>query len=228
MSSTRRAALAAGILFIVADVAGVLSVVVLGSLLDGPGFLAGVSANTDRVAAAAVLESIMGLACAGIAIALYPVLRQVGSGLAMGAAGMRVIEGMVFLVAATALLALVTVSQDAASTGTIDSAAASSSSALLRAIHNQTGTVAVLPFAAGAFLYYWAFWRSGLTPRWLSGWGLVAIVLYAAVGLWAMLSRTDFNGYSALLAPLAIQEIVLAIWLLANDFRQPALRAVAV
>jgi hypothetical protein len=82
--------------------------------------------------------------------------------------------------------------------------------------------VASLPFAAGAFLYYWAFYRARLTPRWLSVWGLLGIVLYGAAALWAMLSRTDFNDYSILLAPLGLQEVVLALWLIVKGFNPPA------
>jgi hypothetical protein len=216
--SMRRWAVAAGALFILADVAGVASVLVLGSLLDGSSFLSGVVAGADRVAAAATLEALMGLACAGIALALYPVLRRVDAGLAIGAVGMRVVEGMVFLLAATALLALVAIGLDAQAAGTVGSDATGASAALLRALHAQTGTVASLPFAVGAFLYYWAFYRARLTPRWLAVWGLVGIVLYGAAAVWAMLSRTDFNGYPILLAPLGLQEIVLAVWLIAKGF----------
>lgn len=229
MSSTRRAALAAGILFILADVAGVASVALAGSLLDGSGFAAGVAANSDRVAGAALLEALMGLACAGIAFALYPVLRQSNPALAIGAVGLRVAECVVFLVAAIAVLALVTVCRDAADAGNEGAVGTAGLASLLRAVHDQSGTVAALPFGAAAVLYYWVFWSSRLTPRWLSGWGLVAIALYLAVALWAVLSRTDFNDYSALLMPFALQEVVLAVWLIARGFSpaQPSVAAVS-
>jgi hypothetical protein len=222
MDYMRKTSIAAGVLFILADVAGVASVLVLGSLLDGSSFLPGVVASADRVAATATLEALMGLACAGIGFALYPALRGVDAGLAIGAVGMRAVEGMVFLLAAIALLALVALGVDAQSAGTIGSDATVSSAALLRAISNQAGTVASLPFGVGAFLYYWAFYRWRLTPRWLAGWGLLAIVPYLAAALWAMLSRTDFNDYSILLAPLGVQEIVLAIWLIAKGWKREA------
>jgi hypothetical protein len=200
-------------MFIVATAAGVLSVVAFGSLLEGSDFLVKVSGHPDQAALGAALEAVMGLACAGIAISLYPVLRQFDSGIAIAAVGMRVVEATLFLVAAVALLALEELSR---------SGAEASSADLLRAVNDQCAVVAVLPFSVGAFLYYYAFYRSRILPRWLSGWGLLSIVVYLAVGALAILTRTDFDSYSALLMPLALQEMVLAVWLIVRGFSVPA------
>jgi hypothetical protein len=221
VDSMRKNALVTGIMFIVATVAGALSLVVLGSVMDGPDFVSMVAAHQSEVATAAVLEAVMGTACAGIAIALYPVLRQRSPGLAIGAVGFRVAEGTIFMVAAAAMLALVTLSRDAAAAGTIASAATGSSAGLLRAFSDQAA-VATLPFCVGALLYYYAFWQTRILPRWLSGWGLAAIVVYLAVGMGSMLSRTNLNDYALLLMPLAVQEMVLAVWLIARGFSMPA------
>ncbi len=43
---------------------------------------------------------IMGVACAGIGLALYPILKKYNVGLAIGAVGFRIIEGVVDIVAA--------------------------------------------------------------------------------------------------------------------------------
>jgi Domain of unknown function (DUF4386) len=219
----RKTSIVAGVMLIVATLTGVLSLVVFGSLLDGSDFLTRVAGHPDQVAAGAVLEAVMGLACAGVAISLYPVLREFNSGLAIGAVGFRVAEGVIWLVAAVALLALVTLGGDAAAAGTLDAAWARSSADLLRAINYQCSVVVMLPFAVGALLYYYAFWKTRVVPRWLSGWGLIAISLTLAVVFVAMLSRTDLNSYSALMMPLAVQEMVLAVWLIARGFRRPAL-----
>ena len=39
------------------------------------------------------IKFFMGIACAGIGLALYPILKKYNEGLAIGAAGFRVIEG---------------------------------------------------------------------------------------------------------------------------------------
>ena len=40
------------------------------------------------------LKFIMGVACAGIGLALYPILKKYNQGLAIGSAGFRVVEGV--------------------------------------------------------------------------------------------------------------------------------------
>ena len=66
----------------------------------------------------------------------------------------------------------------------------------------------------GAVMIYYLFYRSKLIPRWLSGWGLVGAVLYLAAPLFAMFGF----ALELLEMPLAIQEMVLAIWLIVRGF----------
>jgi hypothetical protein len=48
---------------------------------------------------------------------------------------------------------------------------------LLTAKHLAGFVFGVMAFCIGAGLYYVVFYRSGLVPRWLSAWGLIALVL---------------------------------------------------
>lgn len=221
MNSTRTASVVTGALFLLADVAGVCGVTIVGSALTDSDVVGRVGADPGAVSLSAALVAAMGLCCAGIAAAMYPVLRRVSSAIAMGSAVLRIAEGAVFLVAALALLTLVSLSGDVRG-GELDAAAARPSANLLAALYAQTGPIAALPFALGAFLYYVAFWVWRLTPRWLAGWGIAAISIYFVTALGAILTRTDFDTLSAFLMPLAVQEVVLAVWLIARGFRQPA------
>ena len=221
MNSTRTASIATGTLFLAADVAGVASVAVLGSALTDTDVIGRVGADPGAVSLAAAFVALMGLCCAGIAAAMYPVLRRVSSGLAMGSAVLRTAEAVVFLVGALTLLALAAVAGDVRG-GALDATAARPAAQLITALYSQSGAVASLPFAVGAFLYYVAFYTWRLTPRWLAGWGIAAIVMYFATALGAIVTRTDFETLSAFLMPLALQEVVLAIYLIARGFREPA------
>ena len=62
-------------------------------VLGAPDYLADVSANEDRVSARSALLFIGAVAAAGIAIAMYPVLRQAQRGPGLGSVGFRLIEG---------------------------------------------------------------------------------------------------------------------------------------
>ena len=76
MNQNKKTARIVGVLYIVATVAGVLSVVSLGSLLDGPDVLINIAANENQVILVAFLELIMAVAVAGVAFMIYPILKQ--------------------------------------------------------------------------------------------------------------------------------------------------------
>lgn len=103
MNSNRKPAIIVGVLYIVATVAGVLTVVPLGSLLEGPDILANVAANENQLIMVAFLELIMAVAVAGVAFMIYPILKQntdtkIKEGLALWYVGTRIAEEATFLV----------------------------------------------------------------------------------------------------------------------------------
>jgi hypothetical protein len=78
--------------------------------------------------------------------------------------------------------------------------------------------VAVFAFCLGAFMYYCLFLQSRLIPRWLSGFGIVAIILMMAACVLALFSGNRITSYIPLAAPIAVQEMVLAVWLIVKGF----------
>ena len=88
---------------------------------------------------------------------------------------------------------------------------------------------AVLTYGLGAVMYYWVFYRSRLVPRWLSVWGLVGATLVAFSGLLVMFRLAPPLGttQTVMAAPVAVQEMVLAVWLIAKGFNPSAIAAEA-
>ncbi len=54
--------------------------------------------------------------------------------------------------------------------------------------------------------------------RWLSGWGIAAILLTLAACLLALFGHHPITTYVGLVAPIAVQELVLAAWLIRKGF----------
>jgi hypothetical protein len=81
-----------------------------------------------------------------------------------------------------------------------------------------------LVFCLGAVLFYVLLYRSRIVPRWITLWGFVGIPLYAAAYLLAMYGTIGSNpsAQNLLQLPLGVQEMVLAVWMIARGFRPPA------
>ncbi len=224
MDTYRRSGIVTGILFIVATAAGFPSLFALAPV-NAPDYLTGIAANEPRVIAGALLVFIMGWACAGIGISMYPVLRRHNEGLALGAAGFRIIEGVFHCIAAVLFLLLATLSRGFIAAGPAALAQFQGLGALLHEGRTWVGDVAaILSWCIGASLYYWLFFRTRLVPRWLSAWGLggIALVVVAAV---LVLFRQIASGSTAqtlMSFPIAVQEMVLAVWLIVRGFNPSA------
>ncbi len=80
-------------------------------------------------------------------------------------------------------------------------------------------------FSLGAMMLGWLFYRTRIIPRWLALWGFFGAMLYFVAPLIVMfdiqnleLSLTTSVGW--LLGPLAIQEMVFAVWLIMKGFEK--------
>ena len=76
-----------------------------------------------------------------------------------------------------------------------------------------------IPFVLGAMMFYVVLYQSRLVPRWLSAWGLVGAALYIVAPLGSMFELS--LGF--FMAPLALQEMVMAVWLIAKGFDPSAI-----
>jgi hypothetical protein len=220
VNTHRKNALGAGILFVIADIAGFSSIPFLG-FLNNPDYLIKVAENRNQLVAGGLLILTMELACSGIAIWLYPVLKKQNEALALWAVGLRMIEVICGIVSAIGLLALIPLSQEFLKAGTLDASFFQTLGAVIQTTRAWTRDVFMLfAWGLGALLYNYIFFQAKLLPRWLSGLGIIAILLHLAS---CLLTIFDIIGPSSpmqvfLLAPSALQEIVLAIWLIVKGF----------
>jgi len=209
----------AGVLFIAATATALVATAFRGSLLEGSGFLTTVALHQDRLLMGALFQLIAAFTSAAIAVSLYPVLRQHAAAMALGAVGFRLIEGVFYALSAVGTLILVRLSDQVAA-----GASVSASADLIRDLRDSAGTVGVLAFYTGATIYYLVFYRSQLIPRWLSAWGLAGTALGLTAGLLVLFGAIELlSGVQVVLnLPIALQEMVLAVWLTAKGFNSTA------
>jgi predicted aconitase with swiveling domain len=224
MNRNRRLAVATGVLFITATVADLLGAAV-GPDVTRADYLTQVSTQGNRVAAGVLLLLIAAFACAGIAVSMYPILRKANAGLALGSVVFRTMEAVMYVIAVVSLLSLLTVGQELVSAGAAERVSLGAVGGLLLSLREHAALAGVFAFCLGAFLYYCAFFQSRLIPRWLSGWGIAAITLMTTAGVLALFNNDAVTGYVPLALPIFLQEMVMAVWLIAKGYRPSAIRS---
>jgi hypothetical protein len=224
MNTHRKNAMIAGVLWIIGTAAGLLCFPFLG-IIDKPDYLTKIATNENKVIIGAFLLLIMAFACAGIAIWLYPVLKKQNQALALGSVGFRIIENVLGIVSAICLLSLVPLSQEFVKAGAPVASYFQTSGTLLLGVRDSISNIHLIPFCIGALMYYYVFYQSKLIPRWLSGWGLLAIIMNLASALLVLFNVIgNFSTAQVVLSiPIGVQEIVLGVWLIVKGFSPSAI-----
>jgi len=232
--SERTSAISVGVLYIAATVAGVLSMVAGGSLLGGSGISADIAANETQVMVAAFFLLAMAVTVAGVAFMMYPILMQdadskVKEGLSLWYVGSRITEGAIFVVAVLGLLSLIALSKELASEGGSGASGLQAVGSVMWNVYSWASILAQTVFCVGAMMLYYLLYISRRVPRWLSIWGLIAAPLMLIAGLsFAVTGDPNSTFSSVLYAPLGLQEMVFAVWLIARGFNPPAKRGLEV
>jgi hypothetical protein len=221
----RSAARVAGILFIVATVAFSLSVVVLEPVLGAHDYLASVSSSGLRVAAGTLLELINHIAVVGIAVVIYPILRRFSERFAVGYVAARSIESVLFAIGTMHLVALANISHAFVSAGAPPASHFHTIGDMLLAGHDwDNGALLFTAFGLGALVLNFLLFSKRLVPRWLCGWGLVAAALILAARIMMMSGlRLGSSTVFIMDAPIMVQEMVFAVWLIVKGFNVAAL-----
>lgn len=219
-----------GWLFVLATVAGVMSVVVMSSPLGDEDLLSAVHADQGSLIVGNMLIFVMLAAMAGTAVLLFPILRAHSETLALSYVLARMLEVVVISIGLVAALLLVPLSWEFAVAGGADTASAQVLAESLKATSDWTGYLgAQMIFSISALVLNLAFLRNGLIPRWLSLWGLVGVPPAFASGLLVMFESLNSSAstLNLLIVPLAVQEMAMAIWLIVRGFHDVTERPAA-
>jgi len=231
MNTYRLNAMMAGGLYVLGTVFGILSGVVggevlsstiSGNLLEGGDLLSLVSADASRLTGGAFFILMMGISLAAMTIFLYPLFKKDSEELAAGMLLFRgAMEGTYYFVAALGVLSLAALGNAYAAGA--DSTALQAIGNILYQFQDFVGPAGALVFLLGAVCLYISFYRTRLIPRWLSIWGLIGAVPTLAYALLHFFHLD--NGIGLYLEmPLALQEIVMGLWLLIAGFNKQAVK----
>ena len=221
MNQYRRTAVLVGALFLISTATFIVSNALITPLLGSPNFLAEVSGHAQLMIAATLIGLIEGTATVGIALALYPILKRQHPALALGYAGMRIVE-LAIAAVGFGLGGLLLVSLSATAT---NGASSETLGTLLVALRHWTLMLVYVYTALGGLMLSYMLLRNRLVPRWLAVLGLIGYVALLLAAVLDMLGLIDTVAGTGLvgLVPGGLFEFLLPIWLFARGFNVTAL-----
>jgi len=208
-----------GILYIIGTAAGALSASFL-KVRSEPDNLVKIAENPNALVVGAILTLVMGFALALIPAFMFPVLKRHNEAAGVGYIIFRGgLETCGYIISAVCTLALASLGA-AYAAGTQEAAHLLGAGAALKAITDSS--VGAFTFGIGALIFYSALYKYRLIPKWLSGFGLVAIILHIISGALVLfgLQENFDTGSMVMNLPIAIQEMVMAVWLIVKGFRE--------
>jgi hypothetical protein len=218
VTSSRKIALAAGVLFIITFITSIPALYLFEPVLRDPaGYIAGSGADNTRIFLGATLELLLIVANVASAVVLFPILKRQNEMLALGFVTARIVESSFIAIGLVSVLGVVSL-QQAGGTG----ADAGTIGVALAAIKDWTfllGPGFIVGIGNGLLLGY-LMYRSGLVPRRLAMFGLVGGPLICLSGILVLLGVFEEGGAGQGLAtaPEFIWELSLGIWLAVRGF----------
>lgn len=224
MDAYKNIARTMGILYILGTISGILSRVITWPIQSAPDLLASISANGNQITLGALFVLTMGLALAMIPVMAYPVLRKHDEIFALGYVVFRgALEGVYYMAIVVSWLLLLPLSQVYQAGSPDASNLRVWANVLLEA--KEIAVFGMIVFCLGGLMFYYLLFQSKLVPQWLSGWGFIALIMNLAAGLLVMfgLFSPTSTISNVLQLPIFLQEIVLAVWLIAKGFNPSAI-----
>ena len=222
MSKERKIAIIVGVLYLTGNIIGPIGFSFELPILDAPDFLANIAANETKWLLGILLQVVLGVSVVGIGIMMYPILKKYNPFTAIGYVTARIFEGVIDAIGIILVLTLLSLSQEYIAAGSpVDSFYQTIGNLLLEA-RGWAGHVIldVAVFHIGTLFFYLLLYKTKLVPRWLSGVGLVTVVMSWAAGFLVMFDAIVplSAPHIALQAPVGIQELVFALWLIVKGF----------
>ena len=226
MNTSRKTAIIVGVLFIIATAFLFIGEAFYDPILSSPDYLEIAYPNRTTVVIGMLLEFACVIAIPLIPVFLFPILREHYEALALGYVVFRSLEAVLFVIVEINKLSLINVSEGCLNSGGLDASFFQNIGSSIQAVNTWAFSIYVLVFAIGALALNSVLYRSKLVPRFISAWGFIAAAVMLIGTVLVMLEM--FTGISdmalqlIIAAPIAVQEMVLAVWLIVKGFNSSA------
>lgn len=218
----RKTAVIVGVLFIIATAFLFIGGAFYGPVLDTPDYLETAYPQRIQAVIGMLIEFTCVLAIPLIAIFAFPVLKRYSLPLAISYIFFRSFEAVLFILVDINKLTLIPISKGYLNATPAEAAFYKHLGDFIIEWNLWGWGFYVLIFGIGALILYSVLYRSRLLPRWISIFGLITAVLITASVVFSMF-EVSFNLPDGmfeliLVMPIAVQEMVMAVWLIVKGF----------
>jgi len=226
MNDDRKTAGFVGALFLTAMVASLLGGGLVESVIAVPHHLVTLD-NETLLIAGMLLELLNAIAVVGIASLMFPIMKRHNETMAVGYLGFRLVEAIFCSMIVIAPLSLMTLSREYLKAGISDIQFQAAGILAVAERASVANLLILVFFCLGAFLLYTLLYQTKLLPRFISVWGLVAVVSVLVINLLSLKLEIGMGISMIFALPIILNEIFMGIWLIAKGFNPPAVNATA-
>jgi hypothetical protein len=229
-NSTRKIALAAGVLFLITFVTSIPAQLMLyHPLLTDPAKYVLGTGGDPAVSLGALLEVMLAISGVGTAVVLYPVLKRQNGIVALAYVTSRLLESAAILVGIFSVLSVLTLRQHVAGAAGTDTASLITAARSLVAVHDAAfllGPTLLAGVGNGCLLGY-LMYRSGLVPRRMALLGLIGgpLVIAATVCVLFGLFKAGSAPQAISTAPEFVWELSFGIYCTVKGFKPSPITA---
>lgn len=223
VTNRRRDAVLTGVFFILAAISSIVGLKLYDPVLVSNDFITTASVNYHQVVAGALNELILCVSACGTALMLYPYLKQYRANMGVAYLTFRLLEVVFIMMGLVAVLTVLSISKQYAIAPVGQKDEAILLGRVFMAFHDWTFMLGPnFMLAINTFLYSFTFFKTGLVPRKLAIWGMVAavlIMLAALLEMFGIIKQLSITGV-ILALPIAFYEMTLAVTLIVRGLNK--------
>ena len=222
----RKTARIIGILFMIGTFGLFIGQALYNPILSSPEYLEITYPNRITVITGILVETIGYLGLVFIPLLSYPILKKHNETLALAYICFRLFESVLLSIAQIIKLSIIGLSHNYLNNGGVDTSffhnMGNSFQSLLYWV-DSGGLISIVVFVIGALVLYYELYKTKLIPGWLSIWGFISGVALITASLMVTLDIFTAELAILLMIPLAVQEQIMALWMIFKGFTKSAI-----
>jgi len=161
-----------------------------------------------------LLESVNGIAVIGVAVMMYPILKRYNEGIALGYLAFRGVEAFLSILGSVKAASLIDLSHDFLDAGSPVGSYFDTLGNMILADRHWAMEMLTVFFILSALIFYFLLYRTEIVPRYISLWGIIAIILLTTMNVIVNLGINIGMIGLFFALPIMANEFFIAFWLM--------------